>query len=281
MLNENLNFYDILEIAPDASAEEIREAYLRIKATYQKEHVALYTLFSPIEREEILRKTEAAYLVLSDSDKRRAYDQNHGLIVWEENPFTRREPAPTEQQNQIETAPVHLAEVVSIDRTPPMEANELGEEALIAPSTDYAAQNSQGTSPDFKGRNQWIQGSSRPSNPNINQSTTVTRLNPKKASSSDPTYPATLLKEIHEEKDWSGSFIKKLRESLGISIEELSEITKISKNYLKAIEEENFEKLPAAVYVRGFTLQIARTLKLPTNQVFTAYLSRYHRKLTG
>jgi curved DNA-binding protein CbpA len=283
MLNENLTYYDALEITPDASIEEIKEAYLRIKTTYQKEHVALYTIFSAAEREEILKKAEEAYLILSDRDKRRNYDQNHGLIVWEENPFKRKELPPNTGEAKIEEAPAPLAEIISIDRSPPMAAADTGEESLISPVTDFTHSDPPNLGNEFKSRSNWSSDSNqKPArSPSSSTSSSITSINPKKTNSTKIIYDSALALDIQTEKIWPGSFLKKLREENKISIEEISESTKVSKTYIQAIEEENFNKLPAPVYVRGFILQISRALKLPGNEVAKAYLSRYQNKLTG
>ena len=283
MLNENLNYYDVLEVTPDASVEEIREAYLRIKTTYQKDHVALYTLFSPIEREDILKKAEEAYLILSDGDKRRNYDQNHGLVIWEENPFKREEPRTNTGDSRIEEAPAPLAEIISIDRSPPMASFDSGEESLISPSTDFTHPDTQSSGSEFKGRSKWTSESNEKAAHSISHPITppIPSSYPKRSQSTGLKYSPGLALDIQSEKEWPGSFLKKVREESNISIEELSENTKVSKTYIQAIEEENFKKLPAAVYVRGFVLQISRVLKLPANEVAKAYLSRYQRKLTG
>ena len=54
----------------------------------------------------------------------------------------------------------------------------------------------------------------------------------------------------------------------------LVEITRIRKTYLVAVEAENFEALPAAVYIRGFLCQMARELQIPTEPLVTEYLKR-------
>jgi hypothetical protein len=92
-----------------------------------------------------------------------------------------------------------------------------------------------------------------------------------------PTLEPTLSRAIETETEWRGAFLKKLRESYRISIEEMTGITKVTKNYLIALEEENYARLPAAVYIRGFVTQIAKVLKLPHEKVANAYLDRYHR----
>jgi flagellar biosynthesis protein FlhG len=86
-----------------------------------------------------------------------------------------------------------------------------------------------------------------------------------------------LAEEISNEVEWRGPFLKKVREARRISIEELSKITKISKTYLSAIEEELFEKLPAPVFTRGFVTQFAKTLKLNHVPVVAAYMTRFQQ----
>ena len=83
-----------------------------------------------------------------------------------------------------------------------------------------------------------------------------------------------LLHEIHAETDFTGALLAKVRESLGIELEEISNHTKISQAHLRAIEAEEFEKLPALVYARGFVQQVASYLKLDPTQVSRTYLRR-------
>ena len=49
-----------------------------------------------------------------------------------------------------------------------------------------------------------------------------------------------------------GPILKRVREEKNISLEEISEATKIRVKYLQAIENEQFELLPGAVYAKGF-----------------------------
>ncbi len=89
---------------------------------------------------------------------------------------------------------------------------------------------------------------------------------------------AELLREIGPDTEFRGEILRKVRESAGIEIEELSRITKISKAYLNAIEDERYEALPAEVYVRGFLVEFARTLGLEPSQVWKTYLLRLKRR---
>jgi flagellar biosynthesis protein FlhG len=86
-----------------------------------------------------------------------------------------------------------------------------------------------------------------------------------------------LRREISAETEFSGGLLRKVRESLGIELEEIASRTKISPTYLKAIEHEDFKSLPALVYTRGFVQQVAKHLKLDPTQVSRTYLRRMRR----
>ena len=66
----------------------------------------------------------------------------------------------------------------------------------------------------------------------------------------------------------------KVREALGIELQEIARETKISVSHLSAIEAESFDDLPALVYTRGFVQQLAKCLKLDPTQVTKTYLRR-------
>jgi curved DNA-binding protein CbpA len=70
------NYYEILEISPNALPLEIRRAYKQAFALYQDDSVATYSFFSDEERQAILARIEQAYLTLINSETRMAYDQN-------------------------------------------------------------------------------------------------------------------------------------------------------------------------------------------------------------
>jgi DnaJ-class molecular chaperone len=69
------NYYELLEILPDASPLEIRRAYKRVFELYQDESIVSYSFFSKEEREGILSLLEKAYLALIDLESRAQYDR--------------------------------------------------------------------------------------------------------------------------------------------------------------------------------------------------------------
>ncbi len=194
------SLYDILELTPDATPQEIRSAYLRLKSAYGKDNIAHYTVFSREETESMLQNIEAAFLILSNPEKRKAYDHGQGL------------------------------------------AQPLNESASISP----ASTDSYSSFPSFP---------AAASAPVANESNDIDTA-------------------INNETNWSGAAIKRVREAKRITLEDLSDYTRISRSYLLALEEEDFSRLPANVYIRGFLQQVSKRLKLPTEQVSNQYLSR-------
>ena len=77
----------------------------------------------------------------------------------------------------------------------------------------------------------------------------------------------------------TGAFLRKVRELRGLELNDISQRTKISERYLRALEEEQFSEMPAAVYVRGYVTEYARALRLDPQRAAESYLARYRAKL--
>ncbi|MED3649843.1 helix-turn-helix domain-containing protein [Heyndrickxia sporothermodurans] len=80
-----------------------------------------------------------------------------------------------------------------------------------------------------------------------------------------------------------GSRLKEARQAKGLSLDDLQEMTKIQKRYLKGIEEGNYDMMPGKFYVRAFIKQYAEAVGLETEQVFDEYKNEvpevYHEEL--
>lgn len=87
-----------------------------------------------------------------------------------------------------------------------------------------------------------------------------------------------LAREIGPDTEFSGPLLRKVRESQGIEIAEISSRTKISRAHLVALEEETYDSLPAIVYVRGFVTELAKYLRLDPAQVQRTYLRRMRER---
>ncbi len=86
---------------------------------------------------------------------------------------------------------------------------------------------------------------------------------------------AEIEKQIEEPAEVDGAFLQKVREYKNYTVEELSEITRINPYYIKAIEKNTTKDLPAAVFVRGYVVQIAKTLGLNEKKVPDGYMKSY------
>jgi flagellar biosynthesis protein FlhG len=87
-----------------------------------------------------------------------------------------------------------------------------------------------------------------------------------------------LAREIGPDTEFTGPLLRKVRESQGIELAEISSRTKISKAHLVALEEETYDSLPAMVYVRGFVTELAKYLRLDPAQVQRTYLRRMRER---
>ncbi|MCP2519857.1 helix-turn-helix domain-containing protein [Candidatus Aminicenantes bacterium AC-335-A11] len=68
-----------------------------------------------------------------------------------------------------------------------------------------------------------------------------------------------------------GEELKKEREARNISLEEISKATKIHINFLRAIEENNFEALPGEFFIKNFIKAYANYLGLDEREVLNRY----------
>lgn len=75
--------------------------------------------------------------------------------------------------------------------------------------------------------------------------------------------------------DSFGAWLRRQREMREIDLREIADKTKISLRYLKAMEQDRFEVLPAPVFARGFLREYARYVGLNPDEVVNYYLSAH------
>lgn len=68
-----------------------------------------------------------------------------------------------------------------------------------------------------------------------------------------------------------GEYLKRIRGEKGISLEDLSSKTRININCLKALEENDFARIPVKVFAKGFVRAYARTLALDEKEILTLF----------
>lgn len=73
-----------------------------------------------------------------------------------------------------------------------------------------------------------------------------------------------------------GLMLKREREARGMTLCELSKVTRIPESALEHIENNEFDEFPAEVFVRGFLRNYARQLSLSADEVIQAYENLGH-----
>jgi curved DNA-binding protein CbpA len=205
-----LNFYELLEVAFDASPFEIHHAYQEVYQLYHEDSLASYSFFSREEREEILAKLDEAYSNLIDEKKRSHYDQ---LLI---------------------------------------------ERGILEEGMQY--QRDQKTLS--------LKSNSKRSSTNA---ALRIRSNLKAIVSSNP-----IIQEILTHDVLSGMDLKKIRDELGVSLEMIAEMVKVRTVFLRAIEDDQFEKTPSRMFLKSFLRAYAQCIGLNADIVASRYLKRFN-----
>jgi flagellar biosynthesis protein FlhG len=184
---EEQTYYEILELSPTATVKEIQKAYEHAKETFDADSLAVYSLFTEQEINEIQAAIEEAYRVLMDEALRKGYDQSHYQAL--ESPKWEKPPE---------------LQVLSREKTIP-------------------------------------------------------RL-------------ATGVPVDVGETTYRGITLKQIRERMNIDLDIVAQETKINIKVLEAVEQEDIEKLPALVYLKGFLRGYAQSLGLDPQKVVEGYL---------
>jgi curved DNA-binding protein CbpA len=204
---EKENYYQILQVAANASADEIKHAYRDALAIYETESVATYSLFSEEQRERLLQAIEIAFDTLINEDKKTAYDQ---MLI---------------DTGQMDSAIF----------------SRQGQRRMAANSDTRATSKEESLS-------QWVK--KKADTPEIRQ----------------------LIEAMRSKEMLSGLELKQLREAYGIDIPEIHAITRISGDSLRRIEANQFEDLPAEIYVKQFLKAYAEVFQIDSGHVVDGYL---------
>lgn len=110
-----LNHYELLDLEPTASKEEIQQSFSKLRRTYENDSLALYSILSEEERVFMAERLEEAYKTLIDKEKRTKYDSSIGVnahnpkkdtkIVKFVSSKSEKNQAETEEISEDESAP--------------------------------------------------------------------------------------------------------------------------------------------------------------------------------
>jgi transcriptional regulator with XRE-family HTH domain len=83
-----------------------------------------------------------------------------------------------------------------------------------------------------------------------------------------------MIQEILNHDGLMGEDLKRIRDELGISLEAIAEMTKIRIVFLRAIEEEELDKVPSRMFLKSFLKAYAESIGLDAANVASRYLKR-------
>lgn len=239
------SYYEILEVSPSATQEEIQKAFFKAKSTYSANSPALYSVFSEDEAKEILRLIDEAYSILSNYQKRKEYDQS--LMV--SSPIVE----------------VGVGAPMMDQLTPTIRANEALPDFMM-PANNPQPSLSLAPPP---------QAQQAPMLSKISQTEIRERNGYGKTIISHYSVDPRTEEEISNQEVFDGTYIQRVRLYKNISLDALSETSRISRPYLLALETNDYRSLPASVYTRGFVVSVARLLGLNEKKVADSYMKLF------
>src|SRR5206468_1272528 len=71
-----------------------------------------------------------------------------------------------------------------------------------------------------------------------------------------------------------GAYLRQLRETRGVPVEEIARVTRVSSTYLHALETDDFASLPVAVFTPGFVRAYCQALGEVPDEALALYERR-------
>lgn len=237
--------YAVLELARSADADAIEAAYRRLGGLLAEGSLASYGMLDGADVGRLRHQLEQAYAILSDPGRRATFDRTGDARL------------------AVGVAPACTAVAAAPNAASaagPIFGAERAATAVGSKSTS-ASSSPKSTDTTFAARASTSSAAATP----VHRPKVPGR----------PVLQVPLIAELPEAARFDGQQLRALRESAQVSIEELSEWTKIGRRYLLALEADDFGLLPAKVYVRGFVGEVARTLGIDASRVARSYLEGY------
>lgn len=293
-----VNYYEVLEVAYDAPQHEVHKAYTRARATYAQDNPALYSMFTREEARDLLKLIEEAYSVLGNHGLRRNYDdtlqKSSSARTLSSVPRTATMPSMMGEEADHNALPDFMVPDPSIpgsfdESQPiptysrPIEVTTLVEPpravqaAPQAPAPTVTASGNKLMDPIHAaatGKRESILVTSSDFTVRTRESV-VPLMPPDTGKCPLGTYKidTEIEAEIAARTEFDGPFLQRVRVYKQVSLEKLSVASRIGKTYLIALESNDFKNLPAPVFLRGFLVQMGKQLGIDETKVVTSYMS--------
>ena len=284
------DFYELLRISKTASTDEIQEAFRQRTAHLVRRLRVAKQRGASITRLEIEESNlRQAMEILSDPNRRRSYDvfrslSEHGIPddikqLWD---FVK----PAILDPKISAAIHVLKHFTSL----PIDNLSLLQPKLIALPEEATTSPRINPIPSLstpKRQKKTVKSTkisqSKQAKSKIKTST-KTRSKQRTAKKQSPPQnnrsyrgplTASQLDSLAARIGYDGRFIRTVRENRGLSLDDLATATRISINFLRAIENNSFDQLPSTTFVKGYINTIARTLGIDDRPIVNEYMRRF------
>lgn len=289
-------FYQRLGLSPDSQREEIQQAYHRGLARLVKKHrkaAASGADTAAIEAER--HALVEAHTVLVDPNRRRSYDH-----------FLKLENEHIEQDadafwNQVRESMVEPGTAAALDVVRSLTNLPLGGATspkapvirppvhVPAPALKVAAPEPEVIQPALavealpETEKMVIGKEAPPSVETVRTFNTEMDLSfnfdePLPVSGGGRALSLAELGALIESNGYDGRLLAAVRQARGLTMEAVADATKISTRYVQALETNAFDRLPSAIFVRGYLKEIARVLELEPEALTEGYLGLYQRQ---
>jgi hypothetical protein len=301
------SYYELLEVPISASTEQIRRSYDRLIEMYADDQVALYGLADSTSTSALRTKLHEALEVLTDDDLRTLYDAELGLPPRpkagprgeeDEQPaqlamndlltgadralqsthpyvpfsYVSPEAAPAVPPPAVVPPPVPVLPDATPTPPPPPAVTSPSPSAPPPPAPPIvepplpsapAPRPSPAQAPELAESAALAVAESQ-----LAKVSNVVAQRDARASAPRPKPP-----DLPADAEFNGELLRKVRTAMGISVQQISEKTRISARHVEAIEADKYAALPAPVYLRGILMNIARELGLDGLKVSKSYLA--------
>ena len=249
------NYYKILEVPNTATLTEIRNAYEEKLEEAHLQAIAAYSLFPEEETEEKLLHYSQAFVALANPIARAKYDDEiQQYDITTDNLKKKRVKGTDVEKDKLKSETHKIIAKNNLNR----KKNEI--------DTDENVELTKSAPEEVVGQTQ------------EERQDFYLNLASKNELSEDSLEEYYSKLTAHGGKvSFNGAVLKQIRELKSISLEELAKITCIRITYLKAIEEEKFNKFTSGIYLKGYLLCYLESMNLPTDQIINDYFKLYKK----
>jgi hypothetical protein len=281
-----VGFYELLQIAPDATPEAVRAAWQdQVAQVVRKMRNAEAKKLdrAPIEARRL--GLNEAYAVLSDPARRRRYDRFREIS---------RTGLPTDPEELWRAAGPSLVDpgaAAAVEVIRSLTELKVGPPFSTQPERPATREV---TSPGFPAPTVSISEESpsvqplpsialEPVDPAATRRATPTaaRISPKAGPAIDRSASTEALARLFDQYGPTGAFLRAIRDVRRISTADLSVITRISQRFLDAMEADAYTDLPGSTFVRGYLKMVLRALEAldgsEMDEFVEGYMSRFNR----